>query len=50
MSDSGTLDSMLMPLVRAIVQGDATAALKLVAESPALASSRFEKGATRRAG
>jgi hypothetical protein len=41
-------DAALMALVRAIV-GDAAAALRLLAGSPALASARFEVGATREA-
>jgi hypothetical protein len=39
-------DSALMTLVRAIVSDEA-AASRLLAKSPALASARFEKGATR---
>src|SRR5581483_8593131 len=42
-------DSALMELVRAIVAGDATAALRLLAASPALAKARFEQGASRQA-
>ena len=49
MSDPGRMDSLLMSFARAIVAGDAAAALQFVAESPALASARFENGATRRA-
>jgi hypothetical protein len=45
----GTLDSALMPLVRAIVAGDAPAALGLLAASPALARACFAEGATRQA-
>ncbi len=40
-------DSGLMALVRAIVVDDAAAALRLLAASPALASTRAEDGATR---
>lgn len=40
-------DSGLMALVRAIVAGDEAAALRLLAASPALASTRAEDGATR---
>jgi hypothetical protein len=39
-----------MVLVRAIVTGDSTSALRLLAGSPGLASTRFEEGATRQAG
>jgi hypothetical protein len=38
-----------MALVRAMVLGDATTALRLLATSPALASARVEEGATRQA-
>jgi hypothetical protein len=40
-------DAALMRLARAIVAGDASAAATLIAASPALASARFEEGATR---
>jgi hypothetical protein len=42
-------DSGLMALVRAIVVGDAAAALRLLAASPVLVSARAEDGATRQA-
>jgi ankyrin repeat protein len=42
-------DSGLMALVRAIVVGDAAAALRLLATSPVLASASAEDGATRQA-
>jgi hypothetical protein len=41
--------SVLMPLVRAIAAGDATAASRLLVASPALATVHLETGATRRA-
>ena len=47
MVESRTGDSDLMALVRAIVTGDLTNALRLLGESPGLASTRFEQGATR---
>jgi hypothetical protein len=40
-------DSALMALVRAVAAGNVAAALRLLAASPALASGRLEKGATR---
>jgi hypothetical protein len=40
-------DSALMALVRAIVVGDVASAARLLAAAPALASARFERGATR---
>lgn len=49
MVESRTVDSDLMALVRAIVTGDSTNAVRLLAESPRLASTRFEQGATRQA-
>jgi Ankyrin repeats (many copies)/Ankyrin repeats (3 copies) len=42
-------DSGLMALVRAIVDDDAAAALRLLAASPVLVSARAEEGATRQA-
>jgi len=42
-------DSELMALVRAIVVGDAAAALRLLAAAPVLVSARAEDGATRQA-
>jgi hypothetical protein len=42
-------DAALMSLVRAIVAGNATAASRLVANSPAMARAHFDKGATRQA-
>ena len=47
MPEPGRLDSALMTLVRAIVAGDAPAASRLLAASPALARARFVVGATR---
>jgi hypothetical protein len=49
MIEPSTPDSALMALVRAIVTGDAAAASRLLAASPALAGACFEKGATRQA-
>jgi Ankyrin repeats (many copies) len=40
-------DAELMTLVRAIAAGDSAQAVRLLADSPALASARFEAGATR---
>lgn len=42
-------DSQLMALVRTIVVGDTTAALRLLSASPVLVSARAEDGATRQA-
>jgi hypothetical protein len=47
MSEPARLDSELMAFARAVAAGDTTAALRLLAASPALASARFAKGATR---
>jgi hypothetical protein len=47
MSRRGASDAALMSLVQAIAAGDAAAALRLLAASPALAGARFEQGATR---
>ena len=44
---AATGDSALLTLVRTIVAGDAVAASRLLAASPALASARLEEGATR---
>ena len=44
------LDSELMALVRAIVLRHASEAVRLLAESPALARARLEVGASREAG
>ena len=49
MIEPGTLDSALMALVRAIAADDAATALRLLNVSPALASPRFNEGATRQA-
>ncbi|MBV9543737.1 MAG: ankyrin repeat domain-containing protein [Chloroflexi bacterium] len=42
-----TTDADLMALARAIAAGDSTSAIRLLTRSPALASARFEVGATR---
>jgi ankyrin repeat protein len=50
MTGPDTLEAVpLFKLVRAIVAGDITTAKKLLAASPALASARFARGATREA-
>lgn len=49
MADPGKRDSMLISFARAIIAGDVSGGLQLLAESPALASAHFENGATRRA-
>jgi hypothetical protein len=49
MIGSGTRDSALMALARAIVAGDAASAARLLAASPALADAGFAAGATRQA-
>jgi hypothetical protein len=47
--EPGTFDSALMAVVQAIAGDDAATALRLLNVSPALASARFEEGATRQA-
>jgi hypothetical protein len=42
-----TVDPELVALVRAIVTGDSTRAVRMLADSPALASARFAVGARR---
>jgi hypothetical protein len=49
MTGPGTLDAALMALVQAIAADDTATALRLLNVSPALASARFEEGATRQA-
>lgn len=49
MSDPGTGDSILLSFARAVASGDGAAALRLVAESPAVARVRLKNGATRQA-
>jgi hypothetical protein len=48
MVESGIVDSRLMRFARVIVSGDSATVSRLLAESPGLASERFEEGATRR--
>jgi hypothetical protein len=47
MTGPGTLDAALMALVQAIAADDTATALRLLDVSPALASARFNEGATR---
>jgi ankyrin repeat protein len=47
MTERRALNSALMALARAIAAGDPVAASRLLVASPALASARFEHGATR---
>jgi hypothetical protein len=47
MTERRPLNSALMALARAVAAGDSVAASRLLAASPALASARFEEGATR---
>src|SRR6266852_5782263 len=47
MDEPRTTDSALWALMHAIVTGDQTNAVRLLTESPELASASFEEGATR---